>query len=114
MPYKDKEKKKEAQRKWYLKNKKTHYENTRIHRRAYTERMQKLADDYKSEKGCCNCTEIDPICLDFHHPDDNKETTVSAAICQGLAEKKVVAEIEKCIVICANCHRKLHGNQRLK
>lgn len=47
--------------------------------------------------------------LDFHHRDpQSKEFGISA---HGLtrAWKKVEAEIAKCILLCANCHREVHS-----
>lgn len=44
--------------------------------------------------------------LDFHHPDDNKEGTV--AVAKGWSDKRFYAEVAKCEMICANCHRKEH------
>ena len=47
--------------------------------------------------------------LDFHHLDPNKKSF-------GLSKKglthsweKIKSEIDKCILVCANCHRELHA-----
>lgn len=62
----------------------------------------------KEAAGCCLCGETTSVCLDFHHKDRNeKEAMVSEA---GRAIKDIVAEAEKCEVLCANCHRKVHAN----
>lgn len=60
--------------------------------------------------GCVRCGENHPSCLDFHHPDDNKELTIGGPGDHGYL--RVKKEIEKCIVLCANCHRKHHYNTR--
>jgi hypothetical protein len=60
-------------------------------------------DTYRAEKGCA-CGERDIACLDFHHVGEGKEGNVSTIS----SWNKMVAEIEKCVVVCANCHRKLH------
>jgi hypothetical protein len=44
--------------------------------------------------------------LEFHHETDDKKYTVSKM--KTLSIKTVMKEIEKCIVICANCHREIH------
>lgn len=48
--------------------------------------------------------------LDFHHRD---EQTKSFGISQnGLTRSwdKIREEVDKCILVCANCHRELHAN----
>lgn len=50
-----------------------------------------------------DCGEKDPIVLEFDHQRD-KVLEVSIAIHRGWSEKKLLAEIEKCEVRCANCH----------
>lgn len=65
--------------------------------------------NYKVTHGCSRCPERDASCLDFHHKDPNsKEASVSALARSGLPLEIVQAEIAKCEVLCANCHRKLH------
>lgn len=59
----------------------------------------------------CSCGEGRTICLDFHHKDpSDKLFGINSAGHIGLERLK--AEIEKCIVICANCHRVLHELER--
>ena len=64
--------------------------------------------EYKSKHGCKNCGEKTSCCLDFHHPNDNKDGDVSDLANAGCRNKMWV-EIEKCIIVCANCHRKIHA-----
>lgn len=56
--------------------------------------------------GCIVCGEKDTACLDFHHLGD-KEFNISAQI-KNLSKDNLKKEIDKCVVLCANCHRKLH------
>lgn len=60
----------------------------------------------KEASGCVCCDEDVACCLDFHHLED-KSFTISRAY-QAKAWRSVLKEIEKCVVLCANCHRKLH------
>ena len=64
---------------------------------------------YKRFKGCLFCNEKEPIALDFHHKDPN-EKDYNVGQCKTLSLKTLKNEIRKCIVICSNCHRKLHAN----
>lgn len=56
--------------------------------------------------GCCICGETEPCCLDFHHLRD-KEFELAKA--PDVSKERLYKELEKCIVLCANCHRKLHA-----
>ena len=49
--------------------------------------------------------------FDFHHKDGNKENNVARIIHEG-SKDKALKEAEKCILLCANCHRELHYKQR--
>lgn len=74
------------------------------------ERKKRIAAaiaQYKRGKSC-GCGENHPACLDFHHVGDDKEITVSNAVKDGWSIERVMREIQKCILLCANCHRKLH------
>lgn len=61
--------------------------------------------------GKCNRCNYDKCygALDFHHinPDD-KEFSISSAISNPLAWNKLIKEVEKCVLLCSNCHRELH------
>lgn len=71
----------------------------------HREIVKQLIDDIK-QQGCCVCGEKDPCCLDFHHLRD-KQFCISNATDRSIS--KIKEELEKCIVLCANCHRKLHA-----
>lgn len=61
--------------------------------------------------GCVKCGEDHPAVLDFHHLNDNeKDFNVTQVNRKGF--RQVQKEIEKCIVLCSNCHRKLHYKER--
>ncbi len=63
--------------------------------------------------GCVHCPEKDPACLDFHHRDPGeKEGHIGEFRRFGM--ERLLAEIAKCDVLCANCHRKHHRNERQK
>lgn len=61
----------------------------------------------KALTGCQLCGEKEPICLDFHHTDE-KEKSVSYWV-RAKSLSKALKEIEQCICVCANCHRKIHA-----
>ena len=63
----------------------------------------------KAERECARCGEDHPACLDFHHRDPStKVESVAVMVRERYSREKILAEIEKCDCICANCHRKEH------
>lgn len=71
--------------------------------------MRDLVASYKSERGCEVCFIVDARVLDLHHRDgEEKDLAVSQMVSRRSIED-VLAEIEKCRVLCANCHRIEHA-----
>lgn len=65
-------------------------------------------DAIKEYLGCACCKEVHIACMDFHHVEsDTKELAISQ--CKHHSWAKLVAEIVKCVCVCANCHRKIHA-----
>ena len=73
------------------------------------ERLLRWSFEYRRERGCRRCDEGDPVCLQFHHPEDvDKRQSVGKLIADSYPESDVRAEADRCIVLCANCHRHEH------
>lgn len=67
----------------------------------------------KEESKCVICGESDFRCLQFHHNDRNKkESNITEFVKMGCSIEKLQKEINKCKILCANCHSKLHYNTR--
>lgn len=63
---------------------------------------------YSLKKKCLICGETEPVCLDFHHIDPNeKDFTIGKN--RNKSKENLMKEIEKCVCVCANCHRKIHA-----
>jgi len=72
-------------------------------------RRRAWVNDYKQDRGCENCGNENPVALDFHHIDDeSKDLTVSRLVSEGYGTQRVYREMQRCRVLCANCHRKHH------
>src|SRR3989344_2872194 len=109
MPYVDKEKAKEYNKQYHLKNWTKRKASHLILKRRRRLQMALWLSNYKKSLMCIRCKEHHPACLDFHHQDKNKkDASVSNMIGQGLAIKTIKMEIDKCIVLCRNCHAKEH------
>lgn len=79
-------------------------------RRSKRQEYRNLADAWKSKYGCAICKEDDASCLDLHHINpEEKEDDPSNFRYRSF--KKFLEEAKKCIVLCSNCHRKLHANK---
>lgn len=53
---------------------------------------------------CADCGKrFPPYVMDFHHTDRNKEFGVASGKNRNF--NKVLTEIAKCVILCANCHR---------
>ncbi len=58
--------------------------------------------------GCVICGENEPICIDFHHLDPSqKDFEVSSRY--GRSLDSILSELQKCVCLCSNCHRKVHA-----
>lgn len=60
----------------------------------------------KKNKKCVMCGESHPSCLEWHHTE-NKETEICNMYSKYTLEE-IKEEIKKCVIVCANCHRKIH------
>lgn len=92
---------------YYLANTTKHRATTRKRRADKRRETKARIDALKTECYCCGEKEL--CCLDFHHVDSKqKEFSISEAISHEWSWSKVLREIRKCVVVCANCHRKIH------
>jgi hypothetical protein len=70
-------------------------------------------NDYKSKLRCSRCQENHIACLVFHHKNpQDKDINVSDAIRCGWSIKHILQEIDKCSILCANCHAKFHWEEK--
>ena len=103
------EKRRAYRRAWYKRN------SERAKARV-AERRKELKEwlvEYKADLKCSVCGEDHVACIEFHHLDpDKKEVNIGHAIHNGWGLDRVQKEIDKCQVVCANCHRKIHWQER--
>jgi len=109
MPIKDKEIRKIKSREYQKK----HYESKKWYYKQKTKDRKKnildMLSELKQTLKCKSCGEDHPRCLDFHHRNPNdKKISIARVANQGWSLEKIKEEINKCDVLCSNCHRKLH------
>ena len=102
MPYKNKfdSRYREARMCWY-------YMNKALHKAISSEIIRRKRDFINKLKGrpCMDCKKIfPPYVMDFDHRDKStKRFNVALMLRQGW--DKIKEEIDKCDIVCANCHR---------
>ena len=109
-----KEKMRVYQKQHYLKNKPVYIERARLNKIKKKTEQRALISAYKKDHPCVDCGESDPVVLDLDHRDRaTKKFNISD--CTSKAKwgtKSLLAEIEKCDVRCANCHRRKTHKER--
>ena len=63
--------------------------------------------EIKRDSGCVRCGERATVVLDFHHRDP-KDKVAKLPTMTSRAWSEVEKELEKCTVLCANCHAREH------
>lgn len=76
-----------------------------------TQRNMNLIVDYLVLHPCLECGEDDVIVLDFDHRDPATKTSSISELACRVGQQKLLAEIAKCDVLCANCHRRKTARQ---
>jgi hypothetical protein len=83
----------------------------RIRRHGRIAALRLLLGEVKSRTGCA-CGERHAACLEFHHRDQSQKEAGISALVAKLDLVGIVAELAKCDVVCANCHKKHHYETR--
>lgn len=53
--------------------------------------------------------------LDFHHLDPSKkEFNLTCSVLNSCSHEYILKELDKCMLVCANCHRELHWKNGAK
>lgn len=113
MPYNDKQKQRKAEKAWQAQPK-NRERRKQLKRERIAKRLAEI-QKYKAENPCVDCGgKYHPECMDFDHiGDGNKFEVISRMISGGYSEEKVKKEIEKCELVCSNCHRLRTFNRRI-
>jgi hypothetical protein len=94
--------------KLYLKE---HYKNNKVYYRNKARKFELgvrgKINTLKESKPCKDCGNYYPaVCMDFDHLDgDTKDFNIASFKVLGLSWHSVLLEIDKCELVCSNCHR---------
>jgi len=96
---------------------KCHYERykkiNKEKRTLLTAANKRYIKEYLQRHGCKYCGEKDPTVLQFNHKlPKNKKDKISHLVNQGYSLKTIQKEINKCEVVCVNCHKKITASQQ--
>ena len=84
------------------------------YRKEYQREVKEMCVIYKGNRcevcgyNKCNAS------LDFHHLDPSKKDFAISTIKAGELTEKLKMELDKCILICSNCHREYHFKNRMR
>ena len=94
----------------YYKGKPKHKPNCRLCEMALvTRRYYGILEEHFGELACSICGYDRSVsALDCHHTDPSSKEYAIAKM-RSYSKKKIVAELSKCVIVCANCHREIHG-----
>jgi hypothetical protein len=94
----------EYHREHYMANKERYVAQAAARKKALYLKHTTLLLDYFAEHPCVDCGESDPVVLEFDHLGD-KAFDIGHAL-PYRSWQSILAEIEKCQVVCRNCHRR--------
>ncbi len=109
----------DEERKYFRDYRRNKYQNdpeekARIKKRMQ-ERLQGIRDWYRSLKDnqpCADCgVKYIWYKLDYDHLGDDKEKAVSRLVALRCSKERILKEIAKCELVCANCHRERTYNR---
>lgn len=86
----------------------------KISKYQYQVRKRLWVLEQKRASGCATCGMTDPECLDYHHIDPATKKFGIGMYAPSVSRARLIAEIKKCKILCANCHRKEHYTERQK
>jgi hypothetical protein len=101
----------ERSKRIYEDDKETQIARVRVNTQRYRQTAREYVLEYLSTHPCSQCGESDPRALEFHHVGE-KSDEVSRLIGRGAPVEVIQKEVSQCIVLCANCHRKLTADER--
>jgi hypothetical protein len=96
----------EYSRAHYGRNKEAHNRRRYANSIRYRKRNKFALAEFLSKRACVDCGLRDPVVFEFDHVRGAKSFTIGSMLHKAVSWKKILDEIEKCDIRCANCHRR--------
>ena len=90
----------------YLNNRDSYLEKAKKFNSEHRKEHNKRLVEYLKDKSCMSCGEDDLRVLDFHHRNKEEKRYGIAKMIRTQHWNTILREIEKCDIMCSNCHRK--------
>lgn len=91
---------------WYERNKEKRVKQIADRRKVKVAEARRFMIDYLHAHPCVDCGESDIVALEFDHVRGIKKKGLTQLVVEGYTLKTIQEEIDKCEVVCANCHRR--------
>lgn len=94
----------EVSREYYRNNRQLHISNVRANNKELMDQFY----SWKKTLCCVSCGETHAGCLQFHHIDPTQKDFAVGTGSYATGRRGMIKEILKCVVVCGNCHVKIH------
>lgn len=89
---------------WHEENKEEVCIRSKKNREIRNDKARAYIIEYLTKNHCTDCKATNLMILEFDHLGD-KEFTIAKLLQSSAALSRIISEIKKCEVVCANCHR---------
>ena len=98
-----------ANKERYARNHNGASDKVRVYNRKRMDANRELIQEWVNNNGggCIVCNETEMACIDFHHVDPLTKTKIVSTMLNYKWDV-ILEELEKCVPLCSNCHRKHH------
>ena len=105
MAGRDPAKQRAARRRYYEANKAKVKARAKASTIAMRHKVRRWLLAYLKTHPCVDCGETNPVVLEFDHVNGEKHFNIGEATSRSISLRRVISEVGKCEVRCANCHR---------
>ena len=93
-------------REYYAANREHHIKEIAKRNKKYKKEIDDLIREMKLNTKCSDCNKkYHWFQMDFDHVRGKKDRPISEMVANKVGKDRILAEIDKCEIVCANCHR---------